>query len=299
MSDTNKYQARSSLLQQSLQQQQKRQKHHIGRLDYEDTFSRHGVPGLLSPAGFQIAWTEYQRLLVNKLNDLTANDETYNWKPKQIVTTYARDPMNASLFNHASMVHNNHFFFSALSTKALELNKQPLLKQDLERAFGSIDTLRTVMLDTAAAMFGPGFVWLVWAKDRGSASQRGGDWRILATYNAGTPYPEAGFRAQGIDMNTSNAGTFNDYFKTQPTNNAGHFGPHSSSGKLDASTPPGSTQIVPVLCVNTWEHVYLYDYGVQGKRKYLADWWDVVDWAFVDNMAPLKAQQNYMGSYRR
>lgn len=30
-----------------------------------------GVPGLLSPAGFNIAWTQYQSLMVEKLNTLT------------------------------------------------------------------------------------------------------------------------------------------------------------------------------------------------------------------------------------
>src|SRR3989442_78020 len=31
-----------------------------------------GVPGLLSPAGFDIAWTQYQGLMVEKLNNLIA-----------------------------------------------------------------------------------------------------------------------------------------------------------------------------------------------------------------------------------
>lgn len=31
-----------------------------------------GVPGLLSPAGFDMAWTQYQALMVEKLNILTA-----------------------------------------------------------------------------------------------------------------------------------------------------------------------------------------------------------------------------------
>lgn len=31
-----------------------------------------GVPGLLSPAGFDMAWTQYQTLMVEKLNTLTA-----------------------------------------------------------------------------------------------------------------------------------------------------------------------------------------------------------------------------------
>ena len=35
-------------------------------------FAETGVPDLMSPAGFQIAWADYQGLVVEKLNALTA-----------------------------------------------------------------------------------------------------------------------------------------------------------------------------------------------------------------------------------
>jgi Fe-Mn family superoxide dismutase len=31
-----------------------------------------GIPGLLSPAGFDMAWTQYQSLMIEKLSNLTA-----------------------------------------------------------------------------------------------------------------------------------------------------------------------------------------------------------------------------------
>jgi superoxide dismutase, Fe-Mn family len=33
---------------------------------------REGVPGLLSPQGFDMAWTQYQGLMLEKLSSLTA-----------------------------------------------------------------------------------------------------------------------------------------------------------------------------------------------------------------------------------
>ena len=45
------------------------------------------------------------------------------------------------------------------------------------------------------------------------------------------------------------------------------------------------------MCVNTWEHVYMYDYGVQAKRKYLEDWWRCIDWGIVDTNAPPGAKE--------
>lgn len=266
----------------------------VPQLSAENTFSEHGVPGLFSKLGFKIAWTDYQAQLVQKLNDLLADDPAANKLPKDLAIETARDPMNASVFNHASMAHNNHFFFSGLSPSPQQLDSCPALKDSLEATFGSIDTLRTTMLDTASAMFGPGFVWLVWTRKPGDGSSAydssGGSFRVLSTYIAGTPYSEAGYRQQGLDMATNNAGTFATYQQEQRqgsvTNTVGSFGPMSAGAKQDAKYPPGGTQVVPVLCVNTWEHVYIYDFGLGGKRRYLSEWWDAIDWHKVQQNKP-------------
>ena len=42
---------------------------HVPILSHDFT---NGVPGLLSPAGFDMAWTQYQELMVERLNVLTA-----------------------------------------------------------------------------------------------------------------------------------------------------------------------------------------------------------------------------------
>lgn len=47
----------------------RRSLHHVPLLTHD--FSN-GVPGLLSAPGFDIAWTQYQSLMVEKLNVLTA-----------------------------------------------------------------------------------------------------------------------------------------------------------------------------------------------------------------------------------
>ncbi|KAK3113793.1 hypothetical protein LTR53_008571 [Teratosphaeriaceae sp. CCFEE 6253] len=274
------------------QQQQRRALHHVPPLTYHETFTAKGIPGFLSPSGYQIAWTNYQTLMVQKLNELTAGEPYENSHTKDIAIQFARDPMSASLFNHASMAHNNHYFFSTLSTSPLKLDKTPGLRQSLINTFGSIETLQMTMLDTATAMFGPGFVWLVWARDLDAPSggQRRGAWRILTTYLAGTPYVEAGYRQQGIDANIQNATSYAAYKNSQPVNSVGAFGGFSKSGRELAKLPPGGTNVQPVLCVNTWEHVWLRDWGMSGKRSFLTDWWDSVDWGAVEQIAPPEAK---------
>lgn len=255
---------------------------------YDQIFREHGIGGFLTPQSYEMAWTQYMQMLADKLNELTAGTEYYNMKVKDISLRFARDPQSASLFNYASMSFNNHFFFKNLSSSPKALETQPNLKEQLEMNFGSIDTLRTTFLDTAAAMFGPGFVWLVYARDVQDPyrSTGRGSLRILTTYLAGSPHPEAGYRQQGIDMATSDASSADAYMSSQPANSVGMFGAHSAGGREQAKIPPGGTHILPLLCVNTWQHVYLRDYGVTGKRQFLTDWWDAVDWHSVNSLCP-------------
>ncbi|KAI5358811.1 putative manganese/iron superoxide dismutase [Septoria linicola] len=280
----------------------RRQKHSVPPLAFDETFEEAGVPGLFSRDGYNMAWKQYQSLLIQKLNELTAGEPIADKDPKDLALIFARDPLNAALFNHASMAFNNHFFFNSLSTAPLPLSKAPQLTESLVKTFGSIETLRATMIDTAASMFGPGFVWLVWARNidsssasRGSAafSSRSGSWRLLTTYLAGTPFPEAGYRQQGLDMSNHTPNSYQAYLQQQaqiPGNTAGAFGPHSQSGRAAAKLPPGGTNVMPVLCVNTWQHVYLYDFGVAGKRQYLEKWWNAVDWGIVQERAPAEAR---------
>ena len=178
------------------------------------------------------------------------------------------------------MAHNNDFFFKSLvGPSSYDRSPTPnVIPQELEgpliRSFGSIATLRDELLTTAEAMFGPGFVWLVQVTR--------GDFRILATYNAGSPYAEAHNRLQPVDLNTQNVGgvgglTSEEWQRQNVVqNHLGQMGAHTKETKR-----PGGLTAQPVLCVNTWEHVWAGLYGLGRKRLYLETWWDHVDWSVV------------------
>jgi Fe-Mn family superoxide dismutase len=204
-------------------------------------------------------------MMMTKVRNLVAGEAIDPLQVRAIAIQYARDPLNASLFNHASMAHNNHFFFQGLSTNHLPLEHVKDMRDKITTQFGSLDNFRISFIESAAGMFGPGYTWLVW-----DPTGRGhmGSFKILNTYAAGTPYGEAGHRRQEQDMATGNLGS---------------MGPYSGSGKKDASIAPGSTRLTPLMCVSTWQHVYLHDYGVAGKREFLNNWWDVLDWYVVAN----------------
>lgn len=193
---------------------------------------------------------------------------------KDILITYARDPAAASLFNHASMAWNNHQFFATLSPSPTPPSTQ--LVSVLSKSFGnenSLENLRATMIATANAMFGPGFVWLVKRRAE-SLARTNPEFAILTTYIAGSPLPGAHYRKQEQDSNTALR--------------AGSFGAMSGQGPKIA---PGGANIEVMLGVNTWQHVWLRDYGFGGKKQYLENWWDSVDWKVVEDNAQLEQRR--------
>ncbi|KAI1468784.1 manganese and iron superoxide dismutase [Daldinia caldariorum] len=253
-----------------------------------------GIPGFLSAGGFDFAWTQYQDLIVERLNALTAGTDYEQQDVLAILKSAAREPAQAPIFNYASMAHNNHFFFKNLLYKRDPTSSEPTsgetippaLKIQLEKQFSSIETLRREFLVTAMAMFGPGFVWLV-------KNAQSTEMRILTTYLAGSPYTAAHWRRQGIDMNTqsitadSPARGFLE--RTQVGAGADIGSKFISSNK----TAPGGTDVIPLLCLNTWEHVWLRDYGIGargigGKRQFVENWWDTINWVNVEDAANIQ-----------
>jgi Fe-Mn family superoxide dismutase len=236
-------------------------------------------------SNFHVQTNSSARGIISSPADQSPGGEYESRTPKDILIKYAREPNFAPHFNHASMAHNNHFFFKCLSPRPTEM-PGPLAKE-LEESFSSVATLRREFVVTANAMFGPGFVWLV--KDRKLRK-----YSLLTTFLAGSPYAGAHHRKQTVDMNTTAAEPSNisEAMRREiggaHRNQVGAFGPLSEKQK-----PPGGLDVVPVLCLNVWEHVYLPDYGVGlggvgGKEEYVKNWWESVDWLVVANNADVK-----------
>lgn len=200
-----------------------------------------------------------------------------NLDTKSLVIELARDPTRAYDFNVASMAFNNHFFFRGLNTNPDVQSRLPSdLDFQIRKEFSSLDTLRVEFLAVAEAMFGPGFVWLVQTTDSSP-----GKLRILPTYLAGSPLSGAHYRRQSEDKTTQNADS------QQAVNKVGSFGAAAQQKPQGPKRPLGGIDTVPLLCVNTWEHVWLHDYGVKGKRKYLEAWWNNIDWDLVRQNATI------------
>lgn len=82
-------------------------------------------------------------------------------------------------------------------------------------------------------------------------------------------------------MNTvGQTGSAKNYFSNQA------FGGKKRGSEL----PPGGVDLEPLLCLNTWEHAWLLDWGTGaggngGKMAYAEAWWALIDWQKVAQKA--------------
>ena len=171
----------------------------------------------------------------------------------------------------------------------------------------SVAALRTAMLGRADAMFGPGYVWLVAQHTRDGSRRPITELALLTTYLAGSPYPAAHFRRQPQDTATARTDVH-----AWDQGAAGYQRRHSLESRMEQERAaaqgfgrpppadvyqhgsmyrnvtetadregivgPAGADLEPLLCVSTWPHVYLWDYGPWGKDKFVTRWWDHVDW---------------------
>lgn len=156
----------------------------------------------------------------------------------------------------------------------------PLI-QHIETSFSSLNSFKLEFIETANAMFGGGFVWLV--QDRETEKMR-----ILATYNAGTPYRQAHVRQQSVDMANSSdpppgSGEYasaEEYRRlTEVQVGAGSFGRSHNEGKPAQSNEAGHMgyNCDPVMCVNVWQYAFFRDWALN-KESFLNEWWKFIDW---------------------
>jgi len=244
-------------------------------------FAQHGVPGFLSSRSFRQTWQLYQEDLVKQINDKVTDTEYADKSPYQMHVEFSRQPEHADFYNVAAMAHFNHLWWESLSVE-----KKPVpdnLRRAIEDDYHSMDSLRDEMLEHADAMFGNGFVWLMKESPTGSgAFTAGGKLRILCTYNAGSPYSEAYRMRQNRDMATGlDPAAHRRAQMTQVQNTVGSFGQFSQQAKA-GNEPPNALQAMPLLGLNVWQHMWVPDYGILGKRHYLAAWWERIDWDVVE-----------------
>lgn len=255
-----------------------------------------GIPGLLSPEGLDVAWTQYQTFLTNKLNQLTKElPECQGLSAYELMQASSDSPDLYEVHFYASQAFNNEFFFASLTDSKNSmaqvcpptefeqrqvdindevLNKIPIVASSkaLEWLGGQVKdnftselSFRELFMNRASTMFGNGHTWLVATPLKALY--------CLNTYNHGNPI-------EAIDKQTASANRVN-------TRSAQTFATRKKDNEVD--------ELVPLLNVSAWQHVYLTDYGVQGKSRFIENVYDCIDWKVVAKRAePLVASKNHL-----
>lgn len=133
-------------------------------------------------------------------------------------------------------------------------------------SFGTLSALRNLIFQTALSIHGSGWVWLVVGPNS--------DLKVLATYNAGTPFNIKARQPQDPNTNWN-------LDNTRPSQQTGGLRPNRKHEYL----------VLPLLGLNVWEHAYIVDYGVNGKQQYLKNWWSAINWQRVNDATTRRTQE--------
>lgn len=231
--------------------------HVVPRLPRAAALAANGIPGLYLAAGFAQAWTDYQTYLTTQLLLRTAGTEYESSKPFYITKAAAQRPEATAVFHYALQAHNNHLFVEQMLPLSEPTHPLKLLVAKVEQQFGSMEVLREQMVAAAAGLVGQGWVFLVEDKTRRL--------RILQCHNEGSPYIEG--RHQEVELNGPVLGAVWEELEATRQQVAG--------GEREYK--------LPLIALSAWEHLYLEDYGVAGRARFLAATWDALNWDVVNN----------------
>ena len=90
---------------------------------------------------------------INNLNRLVKGTEYEDLKLEKIIQT-----ADGGIFNNAAQVYNHNFYFNGMSSKTTAPSQK--LVKSLDLNFGSVEEFKELFLETAAGLFGSGWVWL-------------------------------------------------------------------------------------------------------------------------------------------
>lgn len=255
-----------------------------------------GIPGLLSPKGLDIAWFQYQQHLVDQLNQLTQNTGLEDLTAFQIIQELPNNrevdlsqPGPRMLYQIAAQVYNNEFFFQSLkeSTKASSAKVAEPTAEELR----FVDISKTVQ-NTTPDLTG------VASSAAVDAAQAAGSTSFSVESPATTfeNYIRSSFDSflsfRELFINKADAmfGAGNVWLVQDPVERMLFVvNTYNSGTPFDKKLRPPSemeSSLIPLLNMNTWEHVYLHDYGFSGKRRFIENAFDCINWSVVLERMP-------------
>lgn len=285
--------------------------HNVAELQNVDVSQ--GIPGLYSAKGLATAWTDVQTHAVSELNSAIqasnsegGNAELENLSVINLVALSKAFPQfDSRIAYYAGQVYSNEFQMAGLLSESkgpnsfdrngtqesrnaevkrveyedfrnapidistiveyssvassIDSEGDNLFLRLIHRQFESEVSFRELFLTQASSTFSSGYTWLVF-------NNQDKKLYLMNTYGWGVPPLFSTRELQSIrSMKDSSA-------PVSQTGSNGNVG--NANDRLDC--------VVPLLNVSVWQHAYLHDYGVFGKRKYLENFWNCINWKHVE-----------------
>lgn len=116
-------------------------------------FNENALEPYISKETIQYHHGKHHAGYVNKLNSLIKDTDYTDLSLEEIILR-----SEGGIFNNASQVYNHDFYFNGINSRKSEVST--ILSERIARDFGSMERLKELFLQTAAGLFGSGWVWL-------------------------------------------------------------------------------------------------------------------------------------------
>ena len=136
-------------------------------------YSLDALEPFMSKQTLEFHYGKHHQAYVNNLNGLIPGTEFENATLEEIVMK-----SSGGIFNNGAQVWNHTFFFNQFSKDGCS-EPRDVLKEAIEKAFGSVEAFKEQFTKAAITLFGSGWAWLV-------VNQQG-ELEIVQTSNAANP----------------------------------------------------------------------------------------------------------------
>ncbi|KAJ3892604.1 Manganese/iron superoxide dismutase [Lentinula edodes] len=235
-----------------------------------------GLGDFLPPPALHVVAVEYQKGLLDRLNEEVRGTEMSDMSVMQTIVSAATDRTRVLAFNYASLALNNHFFLDNLKPPTPPYASHqhlisPTLSAEIRAQHGSLAQLKSSFSAAATGLFTSGYVWFV--------TDAAGNTGVVPTFGPGSVLVRSqmymgylkglGGRESGVPGGGGGGG------KGRPDVGVG------AVQSLTLTATAGDT-LYPLFCLSVHEHAWLSaGYGVWGKERWVRGFWDVVDWGKV------------------
>lgn len=131
----------------------------------------------ISQETLEYHYGKHHRAYVNKLNELTKDNEYSNLSLEEVIKKSKSGP----IFNNSAQVWNHTFYWNCMTPEKTD-GPEGKLADSIKKHFGSFKEFQEKFNLAATGQFGSGWAWL--------AKNPDGTLEVFSTSNAGTPMTE-------------------------------------------------------------------------------------------------------------